>query len=432
VGSEDREDRRSIWAWALYDWANSAFATVVIAGFFPLLFNDYWAADLAPAESTLRLGWASAVGALLVALSAPVLGAIADGAGAKRRFLAIFMIAGALATAMLAWVPQGSWLAAAALYVCASAGFMGANVFYDALLVSVARPGRWHAVSGLGFGLGYLGGGLLYAGCVFAALSPATFGFASAGEAARYAFVATAAWWLLFSLPLFLFVREPPPNAAGSSGLLHGFSQVAATLRQLRRPEYRTVALFLLAYWLYIDGVDTLIQMAVKYGRSLGFGTEPMILALLLVQFIAFPAAIAYGYLGERFGPKRGIYLALAVYVGIALWGTRISETWEFYGIAVLVGLVQGGVQALSRSYFARLIPPGKSGEFFGFYNLLGKSAALIGPPLFGLFGVWFGNERYSMLALVILFVGGGLVLSLVDERKAAGVGAVGDAGRAP
>lgn len=407
--------QRPIWAWALYDWANSAFATVVLAGFFPLLFQDYWSAGLPATEANLRLGWANAAGSLVIVLLAPVLGAVADRMGWKKRLLALFAACGILATAALGSVPQGQWLAAAALYAFATVGFMGANVFYDALLMSVAPASRWHAVSGLGFGLGYLGGGLLYLGCVLAALNPQALGFEDSTEAALGAFVATAAWWALFALPLLLWVDEPersPPD--GRRALAAGAAQVLDTLRHLR--HFRMVALFLLAYWLYIDAVDTVVRMAVAYGRALGFGREDLILALLLVQFVGFPAAVAYGYLGERIGPKRGIYAGLAVYVGVCVWGFFIREPWEFYGIAVLIGLVQGGVQALSRSYYARLIPEHKAGQFFGFYNLLGKFAALIGPPLFGLAGAWFGDVRYSMLALIVLFAAGAALLSRVHE----------------
>ncbi|MCW8125757.1 MFS transporter [Microbulbifer halophilus] len=408
--------RRTVWSWAFYDWANSAFATVVLAGFFPLLFQDFWNAG-APAEiANLRLGWANAAASLVLVLSAPLLGALADAAGAHKRILFLFAVPGMAATAALTIVPEGAWLTASLLFVCASLGFLGANLLYDALLVQVAPPARWHSVSGLGFGLGYLGGGLLYLVCVAAALRPELFGLSDSTEAALGAFTLTAIWWAVFSLPLLLFVPEPGRlrETAGGSLWRDSIGQVWQTLRRLR--HHRTIAVFLLAYWLYIDGVGTVIRMAVAYGRALGFERSNLILALLLVQFVGFPAAIAFGHLGERIGPRRGIYLGLAVYLLVCIWGTFIRSPWEFFTIAVLIGLVQGGVQSLSRSFYARLIPAGRSGEFFGFYNLMGKFAALIGPPLFGLFGTWFGI-RYSMLALIVLFVAGGLLLSRVREH---------------
>ncbi|WP_323845394.1 MFS transporter [Microbulbifer magnicolonia] len=406
--------RRAVWSWAFYDWANSAFATVVLAGFFPLLFQDYWNAGVAAETANLRLGWANAAASLVIALGAPLLGAFADAAAARKRLLLLFALPGMLATALLAGVPGGAWLAAALLFVCATVGFLGANLLYDALLTSVAPPERWHAVSGLGFGLGYLGGGLLYLGCVAAALKPDAFGFTDGTQAALAAFVMTGLWWAIFSVPLMLWVREPPASAPSGDGNLIGrtLGQLRNTLGQLHR--YRNVALFLLAYWLYIDGVGTVIRMAVAYGRALGFERAHLILALLLVQFVGFPAAILFARLGDHIGPQRGIYLGLAVYTLVCVWGAFIRAPWEFFVIAVLIGLVQGGVQALSRSCYARLIPAAQSGEFFGFYNLMGKFAALIGPPLFGLFGVWFGDVRYSMLALILLFAAGGLLLSRV------------------
>ncbi|SEA44841.1 MFS transporter [Microbulbifer marinus] len=404
--------RRAIWSWAFYDWANSAFATVVLAGFFPLLFLDFWNAGESAETANLRLGWANAAASLFIALAAPLIGALADRAGARKRLLLLFAVTGMFATALLAGVPGGAWLPAASLFVCATIGFLGANLLYDALLTSVAPPARWHAVSGLGFGLGYLGGGLLYLGCVAAALKPAAFGFAGSTEAALAAFLVTAVWWALFSLPLVIWVREPPATApaASRSLLRQTLAELRGTIRHLR--HYRPVMIFLLAYWLYIDGVGTVIRMAVAYGRALGFERSHLILALLLVQFVGFPAAILFAHLGERIGPQRGIYFGLGVYILVCVWGAFIRAPWEFFVIAVLIGLVQGGVQALSRSCYARLIPAARSGEFFGFYNLMGKFAALIGPPLFGLFGSWFGEVRYSMLALILLFVAGGLVLS--------------------
>ncbi|SDJ93519.1 MFS transporter [Microbulbifer yueqingensis] len=407
-------ERRTVWSWALYDWANSAFATVVLAGFFPLLYQDFWSAGTSVETANLRLGWTNAAASLLVAAGAPLLGALADRAGAHKRLLFLFAVPGMLATALLAGVPGGDWAMASLLFVLATVGFMAANLLYDALLVSVAPAARWHAVSGLGFGLGYLGGGLLYLGCVIAALQPQWFALADSTAAALAAFVVTAIWWGLFSLPLLAWVGEPRPRPGtpGQSLWRQATGQLRSTLRML--PRYRPVAIFLLAYWLYIDAVGTVIRMAVAYGRALGFERSDLILALLLVQFVGFPAAVAFGYLGARIGARRGIYIGLAVYTVVCIWGAFIRSPWEFFAIAVLIGLVQGGVQALSRSLYAQLIPPAMSGQFFGFYNLMGKFAALIGPPLFGLFGAWFGDVRYSMLALVLLFAAGGLLLARV------------------
>ena len=413
------EERRAVWSWALYDWANSAFATVVLAGFFPILFGGLWSNDVAAVESNYRLGMINAAAGAFIAVSAPVLGALADVGGFKKRMLAIFMVLGATATGLLFFVDAGQWVAAGLLYIAGSIGFMAANIFYDALLISVAPKSRWHFVSGLGFGLGYLGGGLLYAFCVWMAIAPQRFGFADATAAAQFSFLLVAGWWAVFALPVLVWVNDRPVSRSPRHGLaVQAFKQVWRTLRKIR--SHRNAAVFLLAYWFYIDGVDTIIRMAVAYGTSLGFGTEDLIKALLLTQFIGFPAAIIYGKLSERFTAKRSLYAGLVTYVGICIWGTQIHSAAEFYGVAVLIGLVQGGVQSVSRSFFAGLIPRQESAEFFGFYNLLGKFATLLGPPLFAIVGREAGDVRYSILSLILLFAIGMLLLSRVREEQGA------------
>ncbi len=405
--------RRPIWSWAFYDWANSGFATVVLAGFFPILFQDYWSADVSASEANLRLGWANGLASLVIIGIAPLIGALADRAGWRKRSLLIFALPAAALTMVLGFVPAGYWGLAALVFLLATVGFMAANLFYDSLLVSIAAPRERHFVSGLGFGLGYLGGGLLYLGCVIAVLQPGWFGLEGSLQAALAAFVLTGIWWVVFTIPLIRGVPEPVAVVGGVVTVRGGLRQVFETLRHLR--GHRAVWLFLLAYWLYIDGVGTTIRMAVAYGRALGFEQNDLIVALLITQFVGFPAALAMGAIGTRIGARLAILIALGGYIGICVWAALIQSAWEFYAIAALVGLVQGGVQSLSRSFYAGLIPPERAGEFFGLYNLLGKSAALIGPPLFGLLGVWFGDVRYSMLALIILFVAGAALLTRVD-----------------
>lgn len=406
-------------AWAMYDWANSAYATAIVAGFFPIFFQGYWSDGVDGTLSFGRLGLANSLASLVIVLIAPVLGAIADQGGVRKRFLAAFAFMGIATTAALAWLAQGEWGLAILLYVLATVGFMGANVFYDALLVNVAPPERYDRVSALGFALGYLGGGLLFAVCVLLTLQPERFGLPDATAAVKLAFLLTAAWWALFSVPLFLLVRESPPVAGRPPGRVvrAGFRQLLETFAKLRR--LRMVATFLLAYWLYIDGVDTIIRMAVGYGRTLGFDQNDLIVALLITQFVGFPAALAYGYLGERIGTRRGLFLGIGVYVGITAWAAVMDEPWEFYGLAVTVGLVQGGVQALSRSFYARIIPPDKSAQFFGFYNVLGKFAAVIGPVTVGWLSVATGEPRLAILFVLVLFVAGALLLARVDEVEA-------------
>lgn len=409
---------RRVLAWAFYDWANSAYATIVLAGFFPLFFKQYWAADLAVTESTFWLGAANSSSSLLIVVLAPLLGAVADRAGARKRFLVRFALLGIIATTTLWFVGAGSWGVAAAVFALATVGFMGANVFYDALLVEVAPAGSADRVSALGFALGYLGGGLLFAACVAAVLMPETFGLPDASTAVRLSFVATALWWAAFSVPLLLGVHEPPRGAPAVLGAFRdGVVKLRQTLRDVAR--HRDAALFLAGYWLYIDGVDTVVRMAVDFGMSIGFDANGLIVALLIVQFVGFPATLVFGRIARPLGARGGIFLALAVYAAATVWAARMSATWEFYALAVVIGLVQGGVQALSRSFFARLVPPGRAGEFFGFYNMMGKFAAVIGPFLVGWTAWLSGSPRAGILALLVLFGGGALLLARVHDPAA-------------
>lgn len=410
---------KKIWSWAFYDWANSAFATTVIAGFFPIFFKEYWSAGVPATESTFRLGAANSLASLLVLVLAPVLGAIADQGSYKKRLLLFFAGVGVLFTASLAGVDKGEWELAVGAYVAAAVGFAGANVFYDALIVNVAPPRRYEWASSLGFSLGYLGGGLLFAFCVWMTLRPAWFGLGSASQAVRLSFLLTAVWWAAFTVPLAWFVGERPRAAAvhWSAAVTAGWRQLRATVGRVRL--YRQAVTFLLAYWLYIDALDTIVRMAVDYGLAIGFDAGDLIAALLLVQFVGFPAALAFGWLGQRIGPKRGILIGLAMYAAITVWAYFMERTWEFYGMAVVIGLVQGGVQALSRSLYARLIPRKAAAEFFGFYNLLGKFAAVLGPVLVGWTAVLTGSNRFSILILLVLFAAGAILLTRVDVRQA-------------
>ena len=429
--------RKKIWGWALYDWANSAFATTVMAGFFPVFFKEFWSHGADVVVTTARLGFANSLASLLVALMAPILGAIADRGNARKKYLIAFAYLGVLMTAGLFLVGKGQWMLAIFVYVAGVIGFSGANVFYDSLLPSVAPADRTDAVSSLGFSMGYLGGGLLFLVNVVMTLQPALFGLPDAAMAVRISFLTVAVWWGVFTLFTIWWVPEPERSVAQPVGnaVMEGVTRWLRTLKEVRR--MKTVALFLLAYWCYIDGVDTIIRMAVNYGMSLGFAAGDLILALLIVQFVGFPAALGFGVLGQRWGTRRSIYLAIVVYMGVTLWGTMMTQKHEFYVLAVVIGLVQGGIQALSRSFYARLIPAGRSAEFFGFYNMLGKFAAIIGPALMGGVGLLVKRilmppeatpeqieaigqlaTRWSMASLLILFIAGMALFYFVDEEK--------------
>ena len=432
------KDRKAVWGWALYDWANSAFATTVMAGFFPVFFKQYWSHGADVNLSTAQLGFGNSIAGLVMALLAPVLGAMADIASAKKRFLIFFAYLGALSTAALYLIGQGQWASAILCYALGVIGFSGANVFYDALLPSVAPPERVDTVSSLGYALGYLGGGLLFLLNVAMTLTPHTFGLPDASSAVRTSFVSVAVWWGGFTVFTIVWVPEQtarPVSLGAGNALSEGFRQVAATFRKIRR--YRPVFVFLLAYWCYIDGVDTIIRMAVDYGLSLGFASTDLIAALLVVQFVGFPAALVFGRLGRAWGARKAIFLGIGIYMGVTVWGATMTNRLEFYVMAVLIGLVQGGVQALSRSYYSRLIPADQPAEFFGFYNMLGKFASIVGPALMGGVGLAVRRtlmpaaptaeelarigqmaSRWSIASILILFLMGAVLLYLVEDPQ--------------
>ena len=401
-----------IWSWALYDWANSAFATTVMAGFFPIFFKKYWSGEFSATESTYVLGVTNSVASFLLAFSSPALGAIADQGAWRRKFLLFFTLLGALASVWLGLIGPGDWLTASLVYSLGMVGFTGGVTFYDALLVEVAEPNDYDRVSGLGYGLGYLGGGLLFAVNVAMFLKPGLFGLADPPAAVKWSFVSVGAWWLLFSLPLFLFVKETPPKSRGPllAVVKSGFTGLIGHIGKMRRN--RVLLFFLAGFLFYNDAVNTIIKMAVDYGIAIGLEQGDLIKALLMVQFIGFPAAIAFGYLGESIGPLRGIFACLLTYLGVTVYAYYVSDTLEFFVLAGVIGVVQGGIQALSRSYFARLVKPEEAAEYFGFFNMIGKFSSIFGPFLVGWVGWRTGNPRAGILVLTLFFIAGGLLLA--------------------
>ena len=410
--------KKSILAWSLYDWANSAFATTVMAGFFPVFFKEYWSTTDNVTLSTWYLGLGNSIASILVAALAPFIGAIADRGTAKKKLLIFFAFLGIIATGGLWIVNQGHWQMAILFYIIASIGFMSGNIFYDALLPTVATKEKYDYASSLGYSLGYIGGGLLFLINVLMYLQPHYFGIADGATAIRLSFISVAVWWAVFSIPLILFVKEPTihdPIGIFSS-IKEGWSQLVSTLSKIR--EFKVVVTFLMAYWLYIDGVDTIIRMAVDYGTSIGFPASSLITALLLVQFVAFPATLIYSRFASKIGIKNALYTAILGYTLITIFGAFVSKEWHFYVIAVFIACFQGGIQALSRSLYSRIIPKNQAAEFFGFYNMLGKFAAIIGPPMMGYIGLITGNPRIGILSIVILFILGGFILTKVDLEE--------------
>lgn len=413
-----KENKRAVWSWAFYDWANSAYSTTVMAGFFPLFFKEYWADPHNPSQSTFYLGMANSIASMVVAALAPLLGSVADQGSIKKKFLTFFAFLGVIMTGGLWMVAQGNWQMAVLFYVIATIGFASGNVFYDALLPGLASEERVDAVSSLGFGLGYLGGGLLFLVNVFMYLKPEIFGIPDGATAIKLSFLSVAVWWAVFTIPLILFVPEPKnyENIYFNNAIRMGWIQLVQTFKEIR--NMKVVGTFLLAYWFYIDGVDTIIRMAVDYGMSLNFPGESLIVALLIVQFVAFPAALIYGWLASKIGAKTGIMVGITAYSFITLLGYFMTEAWHFYVLAILIGLFMGGIQALSRSLYTRIIPPDKSAEFFGFYNMLGKFAAIIGPALMGTIALLTGSARLSILSILMLFILGAFFLNKVDIKE--------------
>jgi UMF1 family MFS transporter len=412
--SMDKSTWQTVISWTLYDWGNSAFATSIMAAFFPVFFKQYWSAGADVTASTLRLGLAnSAVGALIF-ICAPVLGALADRGRTKKQLLGLFAFSGALCTGALFFVQQGQWPLATLLYAMASLGFFGGNIFYDSLLVTVAPPERLDFVSGLGFSIGYLGGGILLGLNILCVEQYQWFGFTTKTQAVRFAFLAVAIWWGLFTLPLLWNVPEITKSKSPPflQLLREAFCQLSDTIRSIR--QYRSIVIFLIAYFFYIDGVHTILKMSVDYAMSLGMDGSDLVKALLLTQFVAFPAALAFAFLGERWGALRGILLGISIYIVILFWASTMKTSTDFYMMAVAVGCVQGGVQALSRSFFGKMVPPNRSAEFFGFYNMVGKSSTILGPLMVGVAASLTGEPRISLLIIVVLFViGAGFLFQL-------------------
>ena len=415
--------KKPIVAWAFYDWANSAFATTIMAGLFPVFYSSI-TQDLSTGDSQFWFNVTLAAASILIAVSAPLLGAVADRGGARKKFLAFFAAIGILMTACLAWVHAGQWWMGLVLYGLGTVGFSGANVFYDSMLVDVAEEDELDLVSALGYSAGYIGGGLLFALNVLMVQKPEWFGLEDAASAVKASFLSVAVWWGLFSVPLLRGVQEAPTEhrAAPLQAVREGLTQLVDTFKEIR--SFKVLVIFLLAYWIYIDGVNTVIKTAVFFGdRVLGLEQGALITALLLTQFVAFPAALAFGWLGQRIGAKPGILLALAVYLGALVYAWRfLQDEGDFYVLAVAIGLVQGGVRSLSRSLYARLVPRSKTAEFFGFFNMVGKFATIFGPIMIAFTPIIIpgATDRDGILSLTILFLVGGFLLSRV--RVAEGI----------
>jgi UMF1 family MFS transporter len=403
-------------AWGWYDWANSVYFTTVITAVFPSFFATYAARGLEPAQATARFALITTGSVATIAILAPILGAIADYSGAKKRFLAAFLAIGVAACAAMAFIGEGDVVLASTLFFIGNIGVSGSLVFYDSLLPHVASPRETDRVSSAGYAMGYVSGGVLLLINLAWIMSPASFGFADAVSAIRASFVAVAIWWAAFSIPLFRTVPEPAADRSTRAGsaIVAAFVRLGRTFREIRK--YRHAFLLFIAMLLYQDGIQTVIRMSSVYGAEVGIDQNAQIAAFVMVQFVGIPCSYLFGALGARFGTKTCIFFTIGVYIvatGLAYFMTSVVH---FFLLAFLVATVLGGSQALSRALFARLVPHDRSSEFFGFYAVSERFATVFGPALFTISVLVTGSSRSAILAIIGLFIAGALVLSRVDE----------------
>lgn len=418
-------------AWAMYDWGISAYQTVIMAAVFPIFFNQYAASDLTNVEKTQWFSFAQTIGAIIIAVLAPILGAVADYKAAKKKFLGWFMLLGVASTAAMSLIGQGQVMFACVLLVVSLAGATGSTAFYEALLPHIATEEEMDRVSTAGYALGYVGGGVLLALNLAIILHPEFIGLPATTTAGltpeqsslptRLSFISVGIWWLLFSIPVLRKVPEPPrtieaDERADANPFGVAFSRLGETLRELR--GYKQAFLMMVAFTIYNDGIQTIIKMAAQWGDRNGIERGALISAILMVQFIGIPCAFAFGYLAKFIGAKRGVLLGITVYGGICVYAYFMDSTKEFYVLAIVIGLVQGGTQALSRSMFANMIPRHKSGEFFGFFSVFEKFGGIAGPALFGIVAGLGGESNLAILSVVVFFIVGGIVLLFVDPKE--------------
>ncbi|NLD92027.1 MAG: MFS transporter [Fibrobacter sp.] len=420
-------DKKQIFAWCLYDWANSAFALTVMAGFFPVFFKTFWSAGVEPTISTARLGFGNAVAGLIVAVLSPLMGAVADAGRAKKKFLVFFMIVGVSSSGILFFIGQGQWIAALVIFAIASVAYNSGNLFYDSLLVDICEKDSMDMVSARGYGIGYLGCGVLFLFNVMMVSYPEAFGLNSVADAVRISFLTAALWWLVFSQPIILFVKEKIySETTGFLPILRGSLQ---NLRQTTRKilDNPTLLLFLISYWLYIDGLNTFVLMSVDFGMAIGITTKSLMIALICVQFVAFPSSLLFGYFSRKVGAFVMILVGLGIYILVSGVGSIILKTeLHFIILAALSGLAQGGIQALSRSYYAKMIPASESAEYFGFYNVMSRFAVIIGPAVVGIVAYVTHKagvestlaSRIGMSSVSVLFLAGALLLIWAEMRK--------------
>ena len=407
-------------SWSLYDWGSSAYSITITTAVFPIFYkSSATAAGVDAADSTAYLGYTIAIFTFILALLGPILGTIADYRDMKKKFFTFFMILGVAFTAFLAFIPFDNWILLLICYTFAALGATGANVFYDSFIVDITTDERMHKVSSRGYSLGYIGSTIPFLlSIVIILLAGQEIIPISTTNASRIAFLITALWWGIFSIPMFKHVKQVHFIEREQNPIRESFKRLGKTFKEIR--QYRAIFLFLLAYFFYIDGVGTVINMSTAYGTDLGLGTTTLLIVLFATQVVAAPFAILYGKLASKFSEKKMLYVGIIVYIIVCTYAFFLKTAVDFWILAMLVATSQGGIQALSRSYFGKLIPKENSNEFFGFYNVFGKFAAIMGPLLVAVTSQITGKSNYGVFSLIILFIIGFILLTRVPEPKKA------------
>ncbi|WP_010529845.1 MFS transporter [Lentibacillus jeotgali] len=411
--------RKTNLSWMLYDFGNSAFATTIMAAVLPVFYYDVAAVGLEENLAESYWGYSQSIAVLIVAVLAPILGAISDYSAAKKKFLRFFAYMGMIASILLAFVGEGEYIFASVLLIIGNIGFSGANVFYDAFLPDIAKDeDEMDKLSASGFAFGYIGGGILLAINIVMITNYSLFGIPDATTASQLSFASVGIWWFVFSIPLFKNIQEEKQAMLkrDKSYVVIGFSRVVNTFKEIR--QFKHLLIFLIAFWMYNDGISTIIRMATIYGRGIGIDSNSLIIALLITQFVGIPFTFLFGWIATKITAKRALYITLYAYVGIVVLGYFMTSALHFYLLAVCVGMVQGGAQSLSRSIYGRMVPVNKQAEFFGFYGISSKFAAIFGPFLFGFIGQLTGSSRLGIVSLLVFFIAGIILLRFVHIEK--------------
>jgi len=413
--SENKIFTKTVKSWIAYDAGNSAFATTVVAAFFPIFYLQYWASSMTELEASVYYSWALVISNVSILLSGPVIGAITDLNQSTKKSLTVLTLISVFFVGLLYFLQAGSWMLALTFFVIANYCFCVAQIPYDKILTKISTPNNFSIISNQGYAWGYFGGGLLFIVNAFMSINPSAFGLASQAEAIRVSFLMVSVWWLIFLMPLLLNFKETKEVNKSKNSIIQSIKNIVSTFKSVYK--YKNAFIFLIAFFLFIDGAHTVIYMASTFALNLGLETNAIIQALILVQIVAFPATLIWGYVAGRFGDKLVLYITIISYVFIIIYSTTLSSALEFYLLAAWVGCVQGGIQGSSRGLFGKLLPKDKAGEFYGLYNVMGRAGAILGPAMVGGLLTIYGNVRIALLPIAILFILGGLLLTRVKNE---------------